>query len=125
MLDAVLSVLLARVAGLSPHEWLNLTLAALAMLVAFGAVNRMTCDTPRTIKVSFVTVGAGLIGVCLGYFAPDRWQLPFDTVLFGGLLALLVGTRRQTIWLHPRWMPLVSGWCSVLTWVVFLATVRG
>ena len=134
MVDAALDFLITHIAlswgrvaqiaaTLGPVEWVNVALATAGALVAIGAVNRMSRETELPIIAAFATVGAGLIGYTLGSFAPARWQHGMDTVLLGGLLALLVGTRRQTIWLPPRWMPIISAFVSVGTWLLFFWSI--
>jgi len=115
---------LARVAAMSFHAWLNFLIAGTTMLVALGAANKMNKDTEVTIVIAFATVGAGMLGTMLGYFSPDRWQLSFDTILYGGVLSLLIGTRRRTIWMKPEWMPRFSLWVSALTWATFFWTAH-
>lgn len=105
-------------------ESLNVLLAMFGALVALGAANRMSRTTERTIIVSFTTTGAGLIGFALGNVWPGGWQPACDTLLLGGVVALLVGTRKATIWLPPEWMPAISYGVSAVTWVAFFAGVR-
>lgn len=123
--DLAILAFVGRIVAMSVHAWINFFLALAGALVALGAANRMSIETERTIILAFVTLGAGLLGGCMSYFMPERWQLGFDTLLYGGVLALLVGTRRRTIWLDPRWMPVVSVWSTILTWAVFFGTVHG
>ena len=101
----------------------NALLAAAGALVALGAVNQMDRETEQTIIFAFATTAAGLIGFALGHFLPDRWQTACFTLLVGGIAALLVGTRRRTVWLPPAWMPRISGGLSAATWLGFLAGV--
>lgn len=102
----------------------NALLAAAGALVALGAINRMSRQTECTIIIAFFTTGAGLVGFALGNLLPERWQAVGETVLLGGILALLVATRRQTIWLDPKWMPRISYAVSVATWVAFFVVAR-
>ena len=103
----------------------NLLLACAGALVALGAANRMHRVTERSIIVAFATTGAGLIGFALGDVWPGGgWQEACDTLLLGGVAALLVGTRRQTLWLPPAWMPAISYGLSAVTWVAFFAGVK-
>lgn len=104
-------------------EWVNLLLLIGGALVVLGAVERMTQETPLTIKVGFVTVGAGLLGEAILYLLPSLWQEPIDTVLYGGIVALVIGTRRRTICIDPRWMPMLSGLVSAGTWLLFFASI--
>ena len=105
-------------------ELLNVVLAIGGALVAFGAANRMDKHTELTIALSFATVGAGLIGYAITSFWPHHWEAACDTLLLGGIGSLLVGTRRQTIWIPPRWMPRISYAVAGATWFAFFAGVR-
>jgi hypothetical protein len=109
---------------LTGTQWLNLIVATAGALVAMGAINRMSRETECTIIASFVTVGAGLIGYALGTVLPGRWQHTMDTVLLGGIVALLVGTRRHTIWINPALMPRISACVSIATWAYFLWNIQ-
>lgn len=112
-------VVFTALAELSAVEWVNLCLALAIALVALGAANRMNRETEVTIIVSFSTVGAGALGFALGSLLPERWVDAAYTILLGGVLALLVGTRRQTLWLPPAWMPKLSIAISAATWAAF------
>lgn len=101
------------------HSWLNFVIAVIGALVALGAANRMSPKTECTIIFAFATVGVGFIAWAIGTFLPDSWQQAFETLLLGGVVALLIGTRRQTIWLAPTWMPRISIAVSVVTWIAF------
>lgn len=105
------------------HTWLNVACYVSVALVAFGAANRMSKQTECTIIVSFATVGAGAIAWAIGAFLPNEWEQAFDTLFVGGVLALLIGTRRQTIWIKPEWMPRMSISVSAVTWIAFFCTV--
>ena len=105
------------------HDFLNFVIAFLGALVAFGAANRMTRATECTIIVAFATVGTGLTAAAISTFFPQSWEKAFETLLLGGVVALLIGTRRQTIWIRPAWMPWLSLGVSAVTWVAFFVTV--
>jgi len=105
-------------------QWVNALLGFGVALVALGAANRMSAHTELTIKISFATVGAGAIGYAASSVWPEGWQHICDTVLIGGILALLIGTRRQTIWIPPEWMPRLSMGVSVATWAIFFGGMR-
>lgn len=123
-LDDVITAFLEHAAAVPLQGWLNLVFAVAGALVAFGAIVRMSGDTERPIIFAFVTVGSGLIGQGLTNFVPDQWELSFDTLLYGGILALLVGTRRQTIALPKEWMPVISLCTSGATWCIFFGAMR-
>lgn len=97
----------------------NAILAAAGVLVAFGALHRMNKKTECIIILAFVTVAIGLLGQIPAALTHSYWQPVFDTLLFGGALALMIGTRRQTIWISPDWMPTISLAVSLVAWAVF------
>jgi hypothetical protein len=104
-------------------EWVNIIIAIIGALVALGAANRMTASTDGPIKVAFALVGAGLITYGAGSVFPATWRHACDTVLLGGIVALIVGTRKQTIWLPPSWMPRLSYGVSAATAITFFLGV--
>lgn len=110
-------------------EILNVTLAVLGTLVAFGALHRMSPKTECTIIFAFTLTAVGLIGhwagPLLAYLGRDAWQPAFHTLLFGGVTSLMIGTRKQTIWLQPHWMPRISVLVSAVTLGAFLAGLEG
>jgi hypothetical protein len=104
--------------------WFNILLALAGALVAFKSINLMRevtthVDVMSTIVMkrrsgekwwaavleglrsaetmalgcAFITLTAGLVGQVMGALL-GKWQAPFDTILFAGLLALLVANRR-------------------------------
>lgn len=101
----------------------NAGLAFLGVLVAVGAINRMDKTTEATVIFAFVTTAAGLAGFTLGHFLPERWVEAAFTLLVGGVAALLVGTRKRTVWCPPEWMPRISGGLSAATWLGFFTGV--
>lgn len=119
-----MNAFLAHMAQFDAHVWVNVAIAVLGAFVAFGAVNRMTPETECTIIISFATVGVGLTAWAIGSVSPSpEWVHAYDTLLLGGVVALIIGTRRRTIWIQPRWMPLLSISVSGVTWLAFFATV--
>jgi len=105
------------------QHWLLAALALVGALVALSAANIMNKATECTIVFSFATTGAGLIGYAIGTVLPDRWQLACDFLLIGGIVALMIGTRRRTIWFHPRRMPWISLSVTALSWTAFLGAI--
>jgi hypothetical protein len=102
---------------------INVCIALVGAMIALGAVNRMTDSTDRPIRLAFALVGAGLITYGLGTLFPDTWRHACDTVLLGGIAALIVATRKHTIWLPPEWMPRISYAISAGTMATFLLGV--
>jgi hypothetical protein len=125
----------------------NITLALCALLVSFGSINLMrdvashvdvmstvimmrrsgarwwtsmlaglhSADT-MAVACSFITLTAGLAGQIIGQVL-GKWQASFDTVLFAGILALLVANRRQPA-VHAQRAP-ISLAITALAWLVF------
>jgi hypothetical protein len=103
---------------------LNILLAIVGAGAAFGACNRMSRETPCEIIVAFVTSGTGLIGFALAPLLSAGVQSACDTLLIGGVAALIIGTRRQTVWVRPQVMPYLSCIVSGATWVAFFVGVE-
>lgn len=108
---------------LSPIEWLNAMLCVAGVLATLAAINRMTIDTEPQIVLSFVIIAVGLLGAVWAYFHPGDWLACFDTLIYGGFLALIVGTRRRTKWLDPRWIRPISVAISLAVGVAFFVGV--
>lgn len=110
-------------AHVTPHDGLNFVIALLGALVAFGAANRMNKETEVTIICAFVTVGVGLVAEAFSSLVAEVWQQAFDTLLLGGVVSLLIGTRRRTIWLRPELMPKISAAVCAITWLAFFLSI--
>lgn len=104
-------------------HWGLITLALLGCLVALGAVNRMNRHTECTIIISFLTTGAGLVGYFLGALFPGKWTLSCDFLLVGGVAAIMIGSRKRTIWIEPELMPWISLAVSGVSWAAFLGAI--
>lgn len=119
----MLSSFLSTLEAMTPAMWFNAVLAAVGAVVAFGASNRMNKSTECTVIVAFATLGSGLVGYAIGTFLPDNWEQAFDTLLLGGAAALMIGSRKQTMWVAPTWMPRISLGVSIATWIAFFTFV--
>jgi hypothetical protein len=135
--------------SLTRLEILNIVLAILAALVAFGSIVVMK-DVPRVIDVTqtviinrrkgqnwresilaglrsmetmglacaLVTLAAGLLGQAFGQLA-GNWQNAFDTLMFGGVLAVLIANRRGAVFGEYKH---AASWVVTATcWVAFFA----
>lgn len=102
----------------------NAVLALGGVLVGFGAMHKMDKKTERPIILAFTTVCVGLLGQIPASLTHSYWQPVCDTLLFGGAASLMVGTRKRTIWLSPKWMPWVSLGISVAAWTVFFCRIE-
>jgi hypothetical protein len=80
----------------------NSWLAGVIALVALGGVARMTARTNCAVRwaVLLLMVSAG--GQWLG-FATGVWDHYLDTMLYGGILALLLANQRQPQWVIDTW----------------------
>jgi len=136
---------------LQPLELVNVLAALACCVVAFSAINLMSkvadhrdvlatvnhfrrtgmslcgsiyyglrsADT-MSLACSFATLCAGTFGYVVGTMF-GRWQHPFDTLLFFGLLAMLVANRRG--WAKFLSASAVSLAITASGWVLFLASV--
>lgn len=111
---------------ISAVGWVNAGLCAITAALAFRAINRMNGITDHAMRFSFALIAAGLAGEALATWLPGAWQEGIDTLLFGGLLAAFLGTRRVPAMipgLSEIWrVRLAVGACAI-AFVVFLAGV--
>lgn len=119
---------LQTLSALSPLQILNAALCAVVVVAVLCAVARMNSTdeygvrqrTEPPIVMAFVTLGSGTVGWLVAYWKPGEWQVANDTLLIGGVAALVLATRRHTKWVPPRWMGPISMGVSMLTWAGFL-----
>jgi uncharacterized membrane protein YedE/YeeE len=90
-------------------SWVNVLLAALGSLAAFGALNKMQVGrTKPCMALAMLLIAVGLFGETLGAIK-DTWEVYLDTALFGGVAALLLATQKVPTWLGERFAnPLAS-----------------
>ena len=105
-------------------EVLNGLLAAVGLVAVFGCLNAMNGATDLAIRLALVTLGAGLAGEAAASWLPERWQLVCDTVLFGGVVAFAVATRRAARWVRPELMPRLALAIVTATWLVFFIGIE-
>lgn len=113
----------ARGGDMNALQWLNFLLCLAGLVVALFVAFRMRKDTELQIVLSFATIAAGLGGNALGYFRPGDWQEAFYTLQYGGLLALMIGTRKSPNWVAPRWIRPISISVTMGVWCAFLLGV--
>jgi hypothetical protein len=104
-------------------SWINAVFAATGALLAFRAINRMNGITDHAMRFSFVLIGVGLAGEVVSGLLPDAWQHGIDTLLFGGLLAAFIGTRRvpaMIVGLSEAWRVRLGVGVCVLAFAAFL-----
>jgi uncharacterized membrane protein YeaQ/YmgE (transglycosylase-associated protein family) len=102
----------------------NVFLAVSGALVTFGALNRMETGTCRAIRCAFATTCAGLLGAAISTLLPEHWQVSVDTLLYGGILALLVASGRRAGMIREQWVTPISFSITVSTWGLFLLGAR-
>jgi hypothetical protein len=103
-----------------PMKWLNLILAALGSLAAFGALNKMHFNTTRPCIIgATLLIALGLAGQWLSLLH-EEWLQYVDTALYGGILALLVASQRVHTWFLEKWANPISSAIAVAAGLVFL-----
>lgn len=90
-------------------NWVNVLLAALGSLAAFGALNKMQITrTKPCMALAMLLIAVGLFGETLGAIK-DTWEIYLDTALFGGISALILATQKVPTWVGERFAnPLAS-----------------
>lgn len=89
--------------------WVNVLLAALGSLAAFGALNKMhVARTKPCMALAMLLIAVGLFGETLGA-VKGTWEIYLDTALFGGIAALILATQKVPTWVGERFAnPLAS-----------------
>lgn len=101
-------------------QWLNVGLAMLGSLAAFGALNKMRAGATRPCVIGAVLlIAVGLAGQGLGEFL-GQWAAIADTATFGGILALLVASQRIHTWFLERWANPIASLIALVAGAVFL-----
>jgi uncharacterized membrane protein YwzB len=96
---------------------LNSLIALAIAFVALGSIKCMNGITPHSLRAAMVMVFVGAGGQALG-FAAGAWDHYLDTLLYGGILALLIGNRRAPVWIPPAWSPRLAIITSMVTVVI-------
>lgn len=104
-------------------ETLNLLLCLSGFSVAFFIGVRMRSETEAHIVGSFATLGAGLLGTAVAFVRPGDWQAACDTLLYGGALAMMIGSRKNPHWVAPRWIRPITVSVLLAVWGAFLMGV--
>jgi hypothetical protein len=103
-----------------PMKWLNLVLALLGSLAAFGALNKMTVGTTKPCIVgAALLIALGLAGQWLSLYRQE-WLQYVDTALYGGVLAFLIATQRTHTWFLERYANPVASAILILVGMVFV-----
>lgn len=88
----------------------NSVFAFVIFLVGACSVARMDASTVNSVRVAIIMVMIGGLGQAMG-FASDGWAPWLDTILYGGILTLLLANRRS-----PQLVTVV--WASRFAYVV-------
>jgi hypothetical protein len=115
---------LQYIVSLSWAEASNAVTAIVAGAAAFGVIRSMDAKTSQAIRCGFVTLSAGLFGEGFGTVIPGAWQLGFDALLFGGSLALFIGSRRHAHLVPEGMLARTSLVTTLYSWMVFFLTVN-
>ena len=104
---------------------LNVLFAAIAALAAFGSLNKMDRGTASfAMKWTFATLGAAMFGQVFILLFPEKWQLAINTLAYGGVAALLIGSQRAGLIMPPSWIRPAVMTALGVTWVAFLIGIR-
>jgi hypothetical protein len=105
----------------SAFEWANIGLFIVASVVAFGSLNKMRAGHTRPCIIGAVLlIAVGCAAQALGSFA-SQWDHIADTLVAGGVLALLIASQRTHSWALERWANPIASVIGVVIGGVFLA----
>lgn len=104
--------------ALGDVEKINVVCALLAAAVAFASLNKMNGLPDKAVRCGIVTFAAGLLGAAIG--TVNHWRPIFDTVLLGGALAMLLGSRRGPGFLDANMRAGLSLVVTTGSWLLFL-----
>ena len=101
-------------------NWLNLVLALLGSLAAFGALNKMKWGTTKPCIIgATLLIALGLAGQWLS-LVKEEWLPYVDTALYGGILALLVASQRVHTWFLERFANPIASSIAIVAAAVFV-----
>ena len=101
-------------------NWLNLVLALLGSLAAFGALNKMKWGTTKPCIIgATLLIALGLAGQWLS-LVKEEWLPYVDTALYGGILALLVASQRVHTWFLERFANPIASSIALVAAAVFV-----
>lgn len=97
-----------------PEIWtFNSILAVLGFFACLAAATVMNGTTSHVMRASLVLIALGLLGQGIGTQV-GQWESCFDTLLFGGILAWLIGSRRMPAVFQQRYgTPLA--WAAIVS----------
>lgn len=100
--------------------WTNVGMFIAASLVAFGSLNKMRAGHTRPCIIGAVLLLAiGCAAQALGQVS-SQWDHIADTLVGGGLLALLIASQRTHSWALERWANPIASVLGLLVGGVFL-----
>jgi hypothetical protein len=109
-----------REATVDDMKWLNLTLALLGSLAAFGSLNKMVWGATRPCIIgATLLIALGLAGQWLSLIH-EEWLQYVDTALYGGILALLIASQRNQTWFLERWANPAASAVALWAGIIFM-----
>jgi hypothetical protein len=85
----------------------NVLMAGVIALVAIGSIGAMNGATSNAVRMAVLMIMVGAGGQVIGW-AATQWDNYLDTILYGGVLTLLVSTRRGPVLASPAWASRLS-----------------
>ena len=102
---------------------INILFALGSAVVAVCSISRMTPATSHSVRYAMVLLTAGLAGQSLAAFF-SAWAPYFDALLYGGITALLLASRRVegrvSVHSTQRWSIAVSA-CTFIYFFLWLS----
>jgi hypothetical protein len=94
---------------------INTALAVLLAVIAFSSLNKMSLSTDCTVRFAIALIFIGALGQAGGELL-GKWDRYVDTLLYGGLIALLLANHRRTpTGLGTRWSRPLSFLAAAVT----------
>jgi hypothetical protein len=104
----------------SAIEWVNVVLFGLAALSALGSLNKMKVGETRPCMIGAVLlIAVGCAAEAIGQFS-NQWDAISDTLVAGGLLALLLASQRVHTWFLERFANPIASVICLFSGAVFL-----
>lgn len=86
---------------------LNAWLAFATALIIVGTFNHMSSKTTTAVRLAITIIFAGLLGQWLGVLA-KQWDHYADTMIYGGIAALMVASQRTPCGMPAEYLQKVS-----------------
>lgn len=121
-MNAVLYSTIGAVMG-DPMKWLNLALALLGSLAAFGSLEKQRVGrTKFCVVMATLLIVLGLAGQWLSLYR-EEWLQYVDTALYCGVLSLVLASQRVPTWSMERWAVPLAMVFAVIGGGVFLGGI--